>query len=1607
MKKLLLSAVLAMVALTTTFAAQLNPFAYNLYVTEDASTGYPRLHFYLNATAKRVRIYVSDGVNEYLLRNYDDGNDRPAGGYATSLTTQDVENLSLPVGKDLSWRVEVDGTSVTQPTEIEQNYSFWHPHAVAIDNNPMSSHFGRILVVESDPDIPTEGYHSSNKGVGLYAFNAALDPIEDGRVYTGGKDFTRQHNLNGAKGYQPFIVRVSEDSRIFVSSGDARTDGTVVWEIDPDNLDNWSDLIKGNIVPYTNQADATNGVYLVNNSSGTFLAGLNCSMDVKGSGENLKLLLYSTDRRGMTWNVTANYHLHEYIIGTKKSYSGTPAQITHFGQTRYGHQNRHAKVYYDGEYGFWFGGIYSPTTSTDQSHQSVPFAHALKTSTGYTRNPFELGKNEFDGGSGVRVHHCKLTGEEWVIKGVKNKTEPTVNGKINIYTVSRESDGTPILTLKYPIITSSEGKYFNDFAIDYAENLYSVDNNGEKLLAFALPYSGSVSTPAKSTIKITNAKPTYDQTKQLAPFAYNLYKTIEQDGRTKLHFMLNAHARRVVVWIKDKELDTKYTLRDYPTANSEYDFVPYNDDGFGTVITMEDVARLGLQYNKHYTWGVDVYGKNVAAPNCVQSYSFYHPSAVDIDNNPNNFTFGMILSNECMHEIKGLSGTNSEGISFSTYHSYKLGAGIYAFTADFKPIKNARGEDGFNGGIEFTKMRPDNNKYSSYAPRRIRISDDGRIFVTSLNTNGKVLWEVSPNNLDSWTEVISGKQGTTINETVNANNVYIGGPNVGFDVKGSGGDLKLLMLSGIGAFRCHEYDLANATSWNKAPTREFSTTGTKNNYVVNYTGTNVQYDNEGGFWICQYRGTASDDEPSLVHYNSLIVEDYKEKVSYRMGAGIRFNEDFTKVIISGVDEGTNRSQKATIYAVSKNANGKPVLTKELVVDMSHVGNNLNDFAWDYAGNLYACGNSNEKLAVYVMPRKATDVVSTPAREEEMIYFECQPNTTFDVTVATSDAAQGTVEGGGNALPSCEPTTVLAKSNDGYKFVYWKEGDNIVSRDNPYTFDVTHNTQLTAYFEEGAYSVSYWNLFRNGEDIAKESTKFPNTNERLWRLLQNDYYAYCVENDTHGEGLASKLKDRGVIENVRVKFGTSGTVLPETTKLPYKHFVVASSLSNSSAHIDFKDYMLNENGYFNWMAQFIIRHYEDYVGNRTKVDPRNAKAADWLYYPWMIINRTDSVYSMTKLNDGTILSSLALNMVNGEYDTYGMEDSWEKEHMYINWTSFIQGSKPKGWRNWYTHIALGLDSTLSYNDPLPVTWNRYECKTFPLKDESGNSLSSAIYDDLDPSQWHVWTGEPWQYLIWRDGSTDGSVVEHVTRDNMKLYADFGELDIYEDRNNDHTISILERDKNHPTHPRATHSIRVHRPLQAGMYNTICLPFDLDLSNPNQPIKTALEFTGTTPTADGEMIFNFRQVTELQAGMPYLVEPKSEVGYDNVVYGDVVCPQTFEAISHTPEGSAVTFHAVMNPTRLDNYENVYLLVANNRLARSTAAGDMLGMRAYFTVNAPAQMPHKTSIAIEKNAPTASESVQASGECSDARKVMYNERIYIIRDGVTYTIIGARVK
>ncbi len=531
----------------------------------------------------------------------------------------------------------------------------------------------------------------------------------------------------------------------------------------------------------------------------------------------------------------------------------------------------------------------------------------------------------------------------------------------------------------------------------------------------------------------------------LNPYAYALSSQLSADETTlTVNYSLNADATEVNVVILNGEV----VVKTIPCTG-------ITKGAYTIEIPTTELPKLAT-----LTWRVDVTGKEVTtATEHSVNYDLYHPSSIDIDNNPESPYFGRILTNDAMQKV---ATDNAK-----PYLGYGFGAGIFAFNAAFEPIKNGD-KPGFNGGNTFTNTRPDDVGQTAYAPRRVRISEDGRIFVSSLNTNGNVLWELNPANLDEWTEVISGtRSSSTINEVLNANGTYIGGPNVGFDVRGKGENLQLLMLSGIGSFKCNEYNLGTATSWNVAPTKEFNIKG----YVVSYTGSNIEYDNEGGFWICQYRGTAKDSEPSLVHFNAEGVEDYKEKVNYRRNGAVRFNNDYTKLIVAGVDAGTANSKKATIYAVSKDANGKPILTKETEVSMATIGNNLNDFAVDYAGNLYSCGNGNEKIVAYALPHAADAIVSTPAASRYAFQLQEEVAGTFYTLTLNVDETAGSVIGNNGQYLEGETATLTATANRGYKFTSWTVGEETVT-ENPLTITVNANTTVTANFDAlAAYTIT--------------------------------------------------------------------------------------------------------------------------------------------------------------------------------------------------------------------------------------------------------------------------------------------------------------------------------------------------------------------------------------------------------------------------------------------------------------------------------------------------------------------------------------------------------
>ena len=517
------------------------------------------------------------------------------------------------------------------------------------------------------------------------------------------------------------------------------------------------------------------------------------------------------------------------------------------------------------------------------------------------------------------------------------------------------NDTTGVPSIAKVLSTPALGGNIDGVAFDYAGDLYVVSASSERFYKFAVPTTNNAYTVAANhTIYIP--EPTV-----LNPFAYALSSVLSEDATMlTVNYSLNANAKAVDLVILDGD-----SVLNTIACDGIY-------KGSYTV----NVPTAELPTGVELTWKVVVTGTSVtAAVENPVNYSLYHPSAVDIDNNPENPTFGLILTNEGMHKVKNVDGYLSTG----------YGAGIYAFTPDFMPIKNGE-NPGFNGGVEFTETRADNASATAYSPRRIRISEDGRIFVTSLNTDGNYLWEVNADNMNEWTPVFKGDTLNAQAELITADSAFIAAPNIGFDVKGAGENLQLAMYSAniagigtaMGGFRLDEYNLGTATEWATAPTKNL----VAGKYAINYTGTQVEYDNEGGFWIASYRGSATDANPGLVHINAQGVEDAKLVWNNVRQAGIRFNNDFTKLVVAG---NNGSAKKATVYAISKDENGAPVLTEELVINMATVGNNLNDFAWDYAGNLYSCGNSSEKIVSWALPYSG--VVATPAAAKYAFQIE--------------------------------------------------------------------------------------------------------------------------------------------------------------------------------------------------------------------------------------------------------------------------------------------------------------------------------------------------------------------------------------------------------------------------------------------------------------------------------------------------------------------------------------------------------------------------------------------------------------------------------------------
>ena len=485
----------------------------------------------------------------------------------------------------------------------------------------------------------------------------------------------------------------------------------------------------------------------------------------------------------------------------------------------------------------------------------------------------------------------------------------------------------------------------------------------------------------------------------LNPFAYDLKSEVKNDGTIDLIFSLNANAvpsdgggktyerlnnenRGVQIYILDEHETVVHTIP-----------VPSNQINKGTHtinLNYDDIPET--YWGKPLHWKVTVWGnkgrteqKQILKFSAINAASNFYPKNVHgiaIEKNPANPHFGKIFITESATTAK--TGRNSL-LEYDMQLKYK-----------------ARHHKDFLDYVESYFSATED-----YEPHRVKISDDGRIFVTSYHTSAGVSVFEYMGNGEFRTIITCGSGWYLYNN--DANSLQYSRRAIDMDVRGSGDNLKMIV-----AWMIPKYQQKSSQWHARIVVKEYSI-GTGNlNINPSTGGTDVAiYDdrNSGsGYkgWLFQaYEGAWQMAKHGFIGVTYDTDGDIWMKIDYAMGAawlgeihlfkrgstspydsfyqaqhtgdtpsqiyganGIRIIKEKGKekyTLITGYD--TDKFQKFTI----NNKNSKPVLTLQGAYTQNGDGSNrIVGMAEDYAGNLYFLNNrgdqtNDDNVVVFAMP----------------------------------------------------------------------------------------------------------------------------------------------------------------------------------------------------------------------------------------------------------------------------------------------------------------------------------------------------------------------------------------------------------------------------------------------------------------------------------------------------------------------------------------------------------------------------------------------------------------------------------------------------------------
>ena len=281
MKRILLLISCLIISIATAFAADPNPYAYNLKkISYDDNSKTLVIGYSLNAPADSIFVYAEDaGGRKYQLCHL---GARGAGDHTESLQLLYADDVDiLPRNEQLTWGVAAKGKKYNTHQKCDRKIDSHTPFSIAIDRNPNSDYFGRIITTQTN----------NNYSVGLYAYDAGfrggyycLDPD----VYLG-----NNQNWYDDTFLTPYRVRIIQDGsgRVLVSSA-AVGQPVYLWALqNPNDLNDWTPLIYSHIMKEYAHVGLNNPT---DDSMG------NIDFDLKIDGDKLDILLFGSSLTGTT-----------------------------------------------------------------------------------------------------------------------------------------------------------------------------------------------------------------------------------------------------------------------------------------------------------------------------------------------------------------------------------------------------------------------------------------------------------------------------------------------------------------------------------------------------------------------------------------------------------------------------------------------------------------------------------------------------------------------------------------------------------------------------------------------------------------------------------------------------------------------------------------------------------------------------------------------------------------------------------------------------------------------------------------------------------------------------------------------------------------------------------------------------------------------------------------------------------------------------------------------------------------------------------------------------------------------------------------------------------